>query len=106
MRSVSESLAGPLTSFDELPRIAREAASWGAPVFHFFQWWNRSEEMNQPHKQGAQVWDFGINPWWAYAFDQPGADPRKGGDDGLRQAIAQVHRGGSQVLLYVSPRSK
>ncbi|MDW8343388.1 MAG: DUF6259 domain-containing protein [Verrucomicrobiae bacterium] len=103
VRSVSEINTDKLDHFADLPRVAAELRAWGAPVFHLFLWQDRSEEMNQPHKDGVTKWDYGVNPHWAYAFDQPQADPRRGGDEGLRRAIRETQRSGSKVLLYVTP---
>lgn len=103
VRSVSEINTEKLEHFSELSRVAAELRGWGAPVFHLFDWWDRSEEMNQPHKTGVTNWEYGVNPHWAYAFDQSQADPRRGGDEALRRAIRETQRAGSKVLLYVTP---
>ncbi len=82
-------------NFADFPALARVLAKAGAPLFHLWSWWDRSEEELQPNPEQ--------NKFWNYAFGITAADAKLGGDDALREAIAGIRAAGSKILLYVDP---
>jgi hypothetical protein len=70
-----------LYPYSEIPDMARQAKKYGVKVLHINGWWKGGHDRSYP-------------------FYEP--EPRLGGEQALRDAIAQCHKLGVKVMLFAN----